>query len=115
MLKEDKLTIKLDGRIKYISYILQDYSYTLSLFRYNKYIDLGNDFQIKEMMSIVVELVDNENNNNEMFNHNNYSTIPQEHISVIKELVDLFNSLYVIPILLSDNIGDGYLNLYDYL
>lgn len=116
MLDNSKLKIKSNGRVKYISYKLNDYIYTLSLQSHTEYINNDNTFIEKRyVLSILVDLINTKTGDNNFYNFNNCSTIPNFHINTIKMLIDLFNGNIVIPNILENKIIGKYINLSDYL
>lgn len=114
MLDNNQLKIKTDGRVKYISYKLKDYIYTLSLQSHSEYINNDTFIEKRNVFSILVDLVDTKNNNNYLYNFNNCSTIPNFHINTIKSLIELFNENVVIPNILENKLIGKYINLSDY-
>lgn len=116
MLDNNKLKIELNGKHKYMSYELERYSYTLSLFYNNEYTTKFYSITSKTKISVLIHLVDKKYYNDELYEYRNYVDIPKEHILIIKELIDLFNQLCIIPMMMDDSINtDEYIDISKYL
>lgn len=71
----------------------------------------------REMISIEINYIDKKNDyNNYIYNYYNCEGIPNEHMPLIKELIDIFYETYIIPEILTDSIiEEQYIDLNKYL